>query len=64
MKNPLSRAASVRRFNASFDAKETNLHESNASLSMNKQKSIIEDDDLEYQELDGEFFNKIKFWSL
>jgi hypothetical protein len=52
MKNPLSRAASVRRFNTSFNAEDSNnFQESTAT--MNKQRSIIEDDDLEYQELDG-----------
>jgi hypothetical protein len=53
MKNPLSRAASVRRFNTSFAADENNLQESSASLGISKQRSVIEDDELEYEELDG-----------
>lgn len=53
MKNPLSRAASVRRFNTSFNAEDSNFQESNASTTLSKQRSVIEDDDLEYEELEG-----------
>jgi hypothetical protein len=54
MKNPLSRAASIRRFNTSFSADDsTNFQESGTSTGLNKQRSVIEDTDLEYQELDG-----------
>ncbi|KAI6176952.1 hypothetical protein M3Y97_00854600 [Aphelenchoides bicaudatus] len=53
IKNPLSRAASVRRFNTSFAADDINPQESNASMGLSKQRSVIEDDELEYQELDG-----------
>ncbi|KAI6235649.1 hypothetical protein M3Y95_00074000 [Aphelenchoides besseyi] len=52
MRNPLSRAASVRRFNNSTNT-EDGLGESQTGGGMNKQRSVLEDDDLEYQELDG-----------
>lgn len=53
IKNPLSRAASVRRFNTSFAADDINPQESSASVGISKQRSVIEDDELEYQDLDG-----------